>query len=164
MVSPLCDLSVLKYQDEICVLNRRESMSDHQNRFIFRQPLKGKLYLMFVFCVCKCCSFIQHDNWRILQDRPRKRNPLILATGKISAARSNERVESIRKPIDNISALCIVDRSQNFFAASIRTSCFYVIQQCIFEQAGILKYESNPFHQFLFLNIAHVHTANSNGT
>ena len=46
----------------LCVLYRREPVGNHQNSFILGQPLKGKLYLMFVLGVCKCCGFVKHDN------------------------------------------------------------------------------------------------------
>lgn len=67
MCTSFSNLSILKYQNKVCVLYCRKPVSYHQNSFILGQPLKGKLYLMFVLGVCKCCGFIENDDGSIFK-------------------------------------------------------------------------------------------------
>ena len=95
-------LSALHHDDLVCIGNGRETVRNHNYRFVFCQFFQCLLNLCFIFRVCKSGGLVQNDDRGILQYCSRNSKPLYFATGKIYTFSSNHRMDSIGEFFENI--------------------------------------------------------------
>ena len=70
MIARLGNFSVFDDHDVISMSNSIEPVSDYKQCFAFAKLRDSLLDVAFVVGVNACCSFIENDNGRILQNTP----------------------------------------------------------------------------------------------
>ena len=81
---------------------------------------KGLLDEHFVLGVSECCCLVKHDDGRILQNRPGKRDALLLAAGEIGALRAELGVDAVWELGEDVPALGGPQRIQHLLARGVR--------------------------------------------
>ena len=80
------------HHDAIGAAHRRKPMRDHKHRASAHQIVQRRLHQRFRLAVQRGGGLIQNQNRRILQQRPRNRQPLALAAGKPHAPLADHRI------------------------------------------------------------------------
>ncbi|MNV96945.1 hypothetical protein D3C71_1920060 [compost metagenome] len=96
MCAGVIDFSVLKHDNPVRLGNGRQAMSDYKDCLSGNELLESQLHLVFIFRVRIGGCFVQYQNRRIFQNRPRYRHPLLLAAGQVDAAFANLRIVAFR--------------------------------------------------------------------
>src|SRR5271166_2732951 len=86
----LDDAAAIDDANQVGPLNRRQSVGDHQGRTPAYQRPQGRLNLPFRFAVEGRGCFVEQQDRRVLQHRPRNRDTLALAAGEADAVLANQ--------------------------------------------------------------------------
>ena len=113
--TPLADGSVFKHEDLICVLDGRDPVSDDKDRMVIAKGLQLLLDIGFRLHIHRGRGVVQNQDRRILDQRPRQRNPLFLPAGKSDAPLADDGIIAVRK----LSASAITEA---FFTVSTEQS------------------------------------------
>lgn len=111
--------TVFQNQNAVGVLNRRETVSDHDERFPSGQFFQSLLQQNFVFRIGERGRFVQEDDRRVFEHHPRDGDPLLFPSGKVDALRADFGVDSVRKFGQNIVAPGFVKRLFHFLFGRI---------------------------------------------
>ena len=163
MLTPLDNLSFIKYQDLIDVGDGGKAMGNGDNRLVPGQEGDGLDDLLFAFRIGKSGCFIQHDNGSVAKDRPGNGNALALTAGKAIAPVTGMGVIPFGQLHDKIMYLGRFGRLDHFFIGGVRFCHFNVIGQRIVKKVGILKNKGHRIHQILTGHLPDIDPADGNG-
>ena len=114
---------------------------------------------MLVLRVGKGCRLIKHNDRGVLKNGSRKHDALHLAAGEISSFGTDERIESLRKSVEDLSALREVNSPVDLLECRVGRTVPDVFENGGLEEASILEDKGDTFHQFLRRHLPHVYTA-----
>ena len=134
-------------------------MCDHQHRFALGKLGKGCLHLCFIVRVGKGGGLVQDQDGHIFQHGAGNGNALLLATGKIHALGADDGMDTRRKFLHNIHALCSFQRCQHLCFGGLRSAQTDVVQNAALEQAAVLEHKGNGIHQFFLGDLPHIGSA-----
>src|SRR5689334_13129492 len=102
MRATLDDLTPFKHKNLIRAPNRREPVRDDKRRAPSSQRTQPILNHRFTLTIKTRSRFIQNQQPRISQNRPRDRNALTLTTRQLHSALTDNRVVLQLKPFDEL--------------------------------------------------------------
>lgn len=86
-----------KHEDDISILNRRQSMSNHNHSPRLLRFLKHSLHRPLRLRVQVRCRFVEQQQPRISDKSPGYGDTLLLATGKSDTLRTHRGVVTVRQ-------------------------------------------------------------------
>src|SRR5436190_9541801 len=93
----LDNAAVIEHDDLIGAAHGREPVRDRDRRPALGEPVQRLLDEPFGLGVERACRLIEDEDRRVPQDRPRDRDPLLLAAREAVAALTDDRVVALRR-------------------------------------------------------------------
>ena len=78
----LGDSTVLEHDDAVRVADRRKTVRNGENRTARHHPVQRLLHELFSHRIERARRFVENQDRRILENRPRDRHTLLLAAGE----------------------------------------------------------------------------------
>src|SRR4029453_5614472 len=113
--SALDDTAMIKHENLVCVHDSGKPVRDYDGSTVEHQSLQRFLDESLRPRVHARRRFIQNQNWRILQEGPRNRKPLLFANTQLYPAPPHNAAQSVRQPIDEGTRVCHRRCLQQFF-------------------------------------------------
>ena len=99
MGSHFDDFSFIEKEDDVCVFDGAQSVSDDERGdfFVFDDVVDGLLDFVFAFGVECAGGFVENEDFAVFHERPRDRDSLFLAARNFRASFAHERFEAVRE-------------------------------------------------------------------
>ena len=136
--------------------NRRKPMGDHQRRAPLRNAFERRLDLAFRKRVERRCRFVEHEDWRALEDRARDCDALLLAARQLQPALADLRSISLRQRADEFVDLGVLGGRSYFRLARAVAAIADIIGDRIVEQHRILRHHADGFAQRSLRDLADI--------
>src|SRR5215472_12755766 len=138
----LNDSPVLDDDDPIGTANRRKPMRDDQGGAILHQDFERLLHRTLGLRIERGSRFIEHQDRRVLEERPGNRDALTLATRQPHAQLTHHRVVTLGQPQDEVMRVGQPCSLHDAFGVAIRGTISDVGAHRIVEQEGGLGNQS----------------------
>src|SRR5690606_8868 len=117
-------------------------MGNYYRCAAFHQLLERLLNQHLRLQVERACRFIENQNCRVFQYRPRNSNTLTLATRKFDTAFANARFEAFRKTFYKLQCISLPRRVSDLLLRRSRLAVSYVFLYRSTKQNDFLRYDS----------------------
>src|SRR6478736_4792782 len=138
--SALDDTAVIKHENLICAHDSGKPVRNYDASTVEHQSLERFLNETLRRSVHARGRFIQNQNWRILQERPRNRKPLLFADTQLYSALPHNAAQSVWQLIDKGTRVCHRRCLQQFFIRRIRFPNLQVLADGAVKQKAFLRY------------------------
>src|SRR5262245_8260232 len=139
--------TVIKHENLVSVHDSGKPVRDYDGSTLEHQSLHSFLDESLRSCVHTRRRFIQNQNWRILQECPRNRKPLLFAHTQPYAALPNNAAQSVRQPINEETGICHRCGLQQFFIRCINLSNLQVLADRAVKQKAFLRHHPDLLPQ-----------------
>ena len=173
MGAGLDDASLVEHVDAGRMPHRRQSVGDHDRRSAATDRLQGALDRRLGLVVDARGRFVQHQDRRILQDRPRHRDPLALTAGEFLPPLPDDGVVPVRQGENELVRLRepsgLDDVLRWWFVPSCRIvlgprpAVGDVLPDRSLEQVDVLAHQRNRPSQVAEFEVAHVLAVDPSG-
>src|SRR6476661_6991334 len=136
--SALDDTAVIKHENLICAHDSGKPVRNYDASTVEHQSLERFLNETLRRSVHARRRFIQNQNWRILQECPRNRKPLLFADTQLYSALPHHAAQSLRQPIDEGTRVCHRRCLQQFFIRRIGLPNLQVLANGAVKQKAFL--------------------------
>ena len=102
MPARLDDAAVVEHDDLVGVADGREPVRDRDRRPSLGEPVERLLHEPLGLGVERARRLVEHEDRRVAQDRPRDRDPLLLAAGEAVAALADDGVVALGQRRDHV--------------------------------------------------------------
>src|SRR5262249_21310717 len=140
MSSTLDNTAVIKHENLVCVHHSGKPVRDYDASTVEHQSLQRFLDESLCSHVHARRRFIQNQNWRILQECPRNRKPLLFAHTQLYSALPDNAAQSVRQPINEGTRVCHRSCLQQFFIRLIRVPNLQVLADGAVKQEAFLRH------------------------
>ena len=96
MRSLLDQPTVIEYQNTIRMLNRRQSVGNHEHCAPLQQSVDRLLHQSFTLGIERRCGFVENEDWRVGEEGPRNGQPLALSTREPCSPFTQIRIPPLR--------------------------------------------------------------------
>ena len=119
VAAPLCNAPIIDNKDLIRTGDRMQAVGNDQKCLALYQLTDGRLDQSLIVRVHACGGFVQNDDRCVFQNAACNGNSLHLATGKGSAAFTDDCIEAFVKSHNKIVASCFLCGFENFVFSGI---------------------------------------------
>ena len=144
------DFSILHDINTVCSGDGRKPMGNHEHGLASGECGECLLYTDFVIGISKCGGLIQDQDRRVFQNCPGNGDPLMFTAGQVDAVRTDDRVNAVRKLIDDIHTLGGFQCLKYLLPGSIRPCHPDIFQNGGLDQPTVLKDKGYLIHQIFF--------------
>ena len=160
MISLLNDISILHHQDQICILNSRQSVGDNKTCSALHQVIHGFLDLHLGSGINGRCGLIKDQDLIICQDRPRDSKKLLLALGNIAGLLVKYHLITARllhDEIMDVSRFCCCD---HLFICCVQSSVADIFHDGSGKQPGVLQHHSEHLTEIAAIEVPDIMSVN----
>src|SRR5262245_11527765 len=143
----LDDLALLQHHQPARVPERRKAMGDGEGRAALDEVRNRLLDLLFRLDVHRAGRLVEDQDARVMQDRPRDRDPLLLAAGELVALFANLRVVAVRPRHDEVVRAGGARGAHDLLAGRARLAVGNVLRHRPIEEERLLEDDADPLLQ-----------------
>ena len=141
------DAAAIHDDDPVEAPQRRQPVRDRDDRAALHQIVQRGLDQLFGFGIQRAGRLIQQQDRRVLQQRPRDRQPLALTAGQHHAAVADHRIESLRQRLDEFAAARGFGGGQHLGLGRVRAAVAQVLPHAAMEQRDVLRHQRHRLAQ-----------------
>ena len=161
--SNLRDAAPIHHHDFVRPPDSGEPVRDHDHGAIAHQRLERLLHQNLRFRIQMRRGFVQNQDGRVLEQRPRDGQPLPLSSAQLDAALADHGVVAFVHPLDELFGQSVARGFANLFVLGFGPAVADVVRHRVIEQEGLLRDDADLRAQRGDLEIAHVLAVDPNG-
>ncbi len=136
--APLDDAAGVDDQDDVGLAHRRQAVRDHQRGAARQRTPERLLHRRLGLRVEVRGGLVEHDDVRRLEQETGQRDALLLAAGEAIAAVADERVETVRKGLDQWQDLGVAERLEQLGVGGVGLGVEQVRADRLVEEMRVL--------------------------
>ncbi len=157
-------LSLVKHDDLICMLDGTYPLSDNQHGGILGFLGQSFPQSGIGFKIQSRKAVVEDIEFRLFHQSPGNGQALFLTAGKVGAALSHVRVQSIRQRTDEVACLCYVGSVHQFVFAGILVAIAQIIGDGAGKQPGFLLNIGQMIPQIPLGHLPDIHSVEADGS
>lgn len=143
----LDDRALLEHDDLVGVDDGREAMRDDERRAALGDLVQGRLNAMLGLGVERRRGLVEHHDGRVLEDRARDSDALLLAATEAQSAFADLGLVSVGKAQDKVVDLRHTRSFVHFFVGRIDAAVLDVVRDRIVEEHRVLRNDADTTTQ-----------------
>src|SRR5438093_951961 len=157
----LDDAAAVEHDDLVRVADGREPVGDCDRRPAFGEPVERLLHEPLRLGVERARRLVEHEDWRIAQDRARDRDPLLLTAREAVATLADHGVVALGKLGDDVVDPRCVGGQLDLLVGGVRLREAQVLPHRRVEEICLLRDDADEIAQRLEAQIADVDAADA---